>query len=243
MIRHLRSLAGPESSLAQVGKGGSTSAHGAATFTRPGSYSWTVPDGVTRISIVCVGAGGGSATASNPNTIVSRGATVLCSAVSGKQTVAGNGGVKDGGGAGASGASGSGGAGGYSADGNSGAGGSGASSTWAGGGVGLWGIGPSGAVGTGQGGSGGIDGNDPSTVDGIGGDFGGGARAGGGGELSYVNDIAVTPGETLSVSVPAGQNRPGGPIETGSRISGNGGVNIVWGMGNFPALDGIAPQN
>ena len=29
-------------------------------FTKPGSYSWTVPVGVTSISVVCIGAGGGS---------------------------------------------------------------------------------------------------------------------------------------------------------------------------------------
>ena len=33
---------------------------GEAVFTTPGTYNWTVPEGVTSVSVVCVGAGGGS---------------------------------------------------------------------------------------------------------------------------------------------------------------------------------------
>ena len=29
-------------------------------YTKPGSYTWTVPTGVTRVSVVCIGGGGGS---------------------------------------------------------------------------------------------------------------------------------------------------------------------------------------
>lgn len=33
---------------------------GGATFTNPGTYTWTPPEGVKNVSVVCVGAGGGA---------------------------------------------------------------------------------------------------------------------------------------------------------------------------------------
>jgi len=39
-------------------KNGSTFEPGQIEFTSPGSYSWTVPQGVTEISAVCIGGGG-----------------------------------------------------------------------------------------------------------------------------------------------------------------------------------------
>jgi hypothetical protein len=38
---------------------------GSAEFTTPGTYSWTAPEGVTSVCVVCVGAGGGPASNGN----------------------------------------------------------------------------------------------------------------------------------------------------------------------------------
>mgnify|MGYP005619689857 FL=1 len=37
---------------------------GQAEWTTPGTYNWTVPAGVTEVSILCVGGGGGGGSAS-----------------------------------------------------------------------------------------------------------------------------------------------------------------------------------
>lgn len=228
-VRSLSGLAGPVASLAQAG-GGSSVLTGAATFTDFGTFSWVVPDGVTMVSAVCVGAGSAnysSTTYPGTSSSISRGATTLCLGVGdgSGDTV-----VRDGGGDGYHGA-----AGGYSANGNSGLGGAPAAKIFKGcGGVGLWGEGPSATPNSGGSGSGGQIGRHVADI--IGGDFGGASYGGNtarfGGGLSYVNSLAVTPGETLTIIV-------GEPGSTNDAIGGCGGVNIVWGRGDFPNLDGV----
>ncbi len=140
--------------------------------------------------------------------------------------------VRDGGGDQLSGAPG-----GYSGDGNSGTGGAPAyASTKGCGGVGLWGEGPSAVPNSGAGGAGGQAGQNGKNGT-SGGGFGAagyGANAGcHGGGLSFVNSVSVTPGETLTVEVGVPpQGRYG-------RVPARGGVNIVWGRGDFPNLDGV----
>lgn len=100
-----------------------------------------------------------------------------------------------------------------------------------GGGVGLFGEGASGASGTdsdkgGKGGSGGADApHNPGTGYGDGGAYGGGngggvsINAGGaGGGLRYINDLKVTPGEQLEISI----------VTSGSTKPGKGAVRIIW---------------
>ena len=55
-VRSLAGLAGPGASLAQAG-GGSITLAGAAVFMDAGTYSYVVPSGVTKVSMVCVGGG------------------------------------------------------------------------------------------------------------------------------------------------------------------------------------------
>lgn len=227
------------------------------------SASFVVPDGVTSISVVLVGRGGGdsigstSPSALNDDSSLSRGATELLFVQCGGSgfttaavgtTIGGNVGGGDGGRGGTqvsnSRGGGGGGAGGYSGSGGSGsaasfrngqagtggAGGGGASgannsSGGGGGGVGLLGEGASGlgGIGASVGGGGGSGGNNggnggPSNAPGgVGGNNGGGQggnrsrNGGGGGALRYINNLSVTPGETLTISHPSlisGTGRP-----------------------------------
>lgn len=205
------------------------------------AQTWTVPSGVTAISMVCVGAHNGGTTSITVNSVV------VCRAS--EFAVLGDGGGLGGAGGGAAGTAdpvrdgGGGGAGGYSGEGGygvstnsasgagAGGGGSGGSPKYlsgtgylraGGGGVGLLGEGPSGAAVTangGKGGSGGTDGVDHNSG-GYGGKYGGGyggIGAGGqgtkGGSLAWKNNVSVTPGQVVSVAV-------SGP---------NGGARIMWG--------------
>lgn len=108
-----------------------------------------------------------------------------------------------------------------------------------GGGVDLYGEGPSGNGGTsgskaGKGGSDGADG-DINLYGGAGGPLGGGAgsadvsspRSGAGAELSWYNDIAVTPGETLVIEVGGGGIYSTGS-NTGQTVGGDGGARVIW---------------
>lgn len=208
-------------------------------FITPGTYSWIAPSGVTSICAVCVGPGGISTSNTVTSCSISRGGTTLVSAFSGiggSGALGGSGGVKHGGGNGGNVAGDhSGGAGGYSGNGGNGGsvapaggGGAGGSGSIGPGGVGLFGEGPSGAS-VGKGGSYGQ--SSVSIEDAS--DFGGGyPYRGSGGELSWVNDVIVTPGETLTVVVAAPQVGAGD-------VGGRGAVAIYWRMGSFPELPGI----
>lgn len=205
------------------------------------SGPWVVPPGVTSISAVAVQAGG-----SSPGALIQRGAAVLLRAQNGARIgdgggeggTVGNSGIVHGttaahyqnGGPGAGGYSGNGGDGawwvpvsfshrGETAGMGGGGGGGGSSIRWpdaeqpdnlsAGGGVGLYGQGASGEPG-------------------LPGSGGTGATYGGcywnatpirGGALAWKNSIAVTPGETLAISIG----------ERSHSYSGPGAVRIIWG--------------
>lgn len=209
--------------------------------TGTSSFSFVVPDGVTKISAVVVG---------NGFTLISRGGTVL---LSGTTTLGGDVGGGNGGAAGTGdGDPGGGGAGGYT--GNGGAGGSsvlapapgsftgsaGASGAGGGGGGGggkhltggVGGVGGSVRL-TGQGnnGAGGAvntDGGSGSTNIGSGYAYGGGEKGVAGASLRWKNAIPVTPGETLTVA------------QTISTTNYTTGARIMWGGGrSYPsnALD------
>lgn len=245
---------------------------GSQVFSTPGTYIFTVPDGVTSISAIAVGAGG--AGASGGSTFCNGGAAGGDSSV-GEWVIAGGGiggasGSRDGGlggmvkaGAGNKGGAaggGGGGAGGYSGPGGGGSASSGGYSSGAGGGVGLFGEGTSGAGGVGAGwggsgagasglgggGGGGSGGNNyaglgrggaggssgatgahaSAAEGGTGGAYGGGGGGsswcggGGGGALAYANNIAVTPGQQVAITV----GKPG----TTTNKGGVGAVRIVW---------------
>ena len=199
------------------------------------TINWTVPGGVTSISMVCVGNGGFESS-------VTVGGVAVCKAL--PTAITGDGGglgglggnpaasgdaVRQGAGGGAGGYSGNGGAGvGVNAPSGAGAGGgaSGGSCVFVGGqgyfgfgggGVGLLGEGASGAPATSSGGNGGSGGQ--TSVSAAGGKYGGGRVVGNGsvgergGSLAYKNNVAVTPGATVVVKV--------APTV--------GGVRIMWG--------------
>lgn len=123
------------------------------------------------------------------------------------------------------------------ANGNGGGGGGGAGNTsgagGSGGGVGILGQGSSGTGGTagggnGNGGSGGANGSSSG-----GGAYGGGGGSasgsgarrigGGGGGLGYINNLTVSPGDSITVVVGAG-----GPARSGTRVGAGGAVRIIW---------------
>lgn len=219
--------------------------------------------GTTTISrtgpTVLLSAGGGAAgaapfTGTSAGGIGSGGGTVDGVLLGGGSGGAGSGGGDNsnqaGGAGGAGGYSGNGGAGGnvFSAggagSGGGGAGGGGGSARGdSGGGTGIYGEGSSGtSAGSsipGGGGSGGSAGLSVSPF--TGGLYGGGgsvertggANGGAGGALRWINALAVTPGETLTVTVGAG-GTAGGRGAAG----GHGAARIVWGVGRaFPATN------
>ncbi|WP_322528551.1 hypothetical protein R5R73_01315 [Salinicola sp. LHM] len=252
---------------------------GEAIFTIPGTFSWTVPGGVTLLSGLAIGGGGGAGdfSAGLPGGSSSIGSYLTAHGGQGGSNSSDGGDVSGGSGAGGSGGNGGsggsgdagygtgtgggGGAGGYAGDGGAGgpddvdgtagtggAGGGGAGtvnyggSAGGGGGVGLLGQGASGSGGTvssdpliqaGHGGSNGEDANDS-----VGGKYGGGAGGnrgggGGGGGLRYLNDIAVVPGETITITVGAGGVAAEPPSQ--GAAGGQGAVRIIWGPGrSFP---------
>ena len=171
------------------------------------STSWTVPSGVFSIAMVCVQQGG-DASANGTEVVVS--GTPVCRAKNGAR-------IGDGGGDG-----GAGGAGGLFDPANSG------------GGVGLLGLGSTGAGGAvaNGGGGGGSSGATGSTSVGNDALYGGapatafgGAIGASGGALSYTNNVAVTPGLSVTVTVPTG-------------VGNNGAVRIMWGVNrSYPSTN------
>jgi hypothetical protein len=220
-----------------------------AVFSTPGTYTWTVPAGVTSVSVVCVGGGGGGG-GSGGGAAVTAGGTSFFNNTS---TVAAGGG---GAGTNTNGAGSVGGAGGtvlagtgtngasgparvtvYQAVGGGGAGTlsglaatNGAESSWGGGGGGgayLYGTSSN---------AGGAESETGEAKGGLGGGHGGGAgggrdgTGGGGGAIAYINNVSVTAGQTYTVQVGAGglgQNS-GNPTQRGGGNGGSGAVRIVW---------------
>lgn len=271
---------------------------GQIAYTTPGTYTFTVPDDVTSVCVVCVGGGGSSGddtvspTSGNAGGDSSFGSVVVAGGGAGGGIYSGGAGGAGtsisgsiGGGNGGSGGSGDGfgeggggGAGGYSGPGGNGAngsvfasspgfpgsgGGGGGGGSWVsfspfgdaaggGGGVGILGQGADGAAGglgrllsPGGGGSGGA-GASAGTVFPYNGNSGGlygggggpnqfsGPGGGGGGGLRYINNLAVIPGATYTVTVGAGGTAPGGNGGAG----GDGAVRIIWGAGrSFPSTN------
>lgn len=214
--------------------------------------SWVVPAGVTSISVVNIAPGGLSNTTQGLNRagtylcsarsalaafdVLNLGGTPGASTVvSGTTYARGGGGA--GGYSGAGGAGGTESVGGSAGNGGGGSGGGGNSSGNqgnGGGGVGSKGEGASGAavaataggLGGSSGTNGGIGvGSSSIGTTGPGGSYGGGATGTAGGSLAYKNNIPVTPGETLTIVIPA--------VAAGT--SGPGCVRIIWGPGRtFP---------
>lgn len=220
--------------------------------------SWVVPAGVYSISAVLVNPAHGSTVLKRGTTTLLDGFSVIGGNVGGGNggnpgTHSGRGPAGEAGAGGAGGYSGNGGMGGsastgampgsYTANaglvgsgGGGGGGCSGASSGWStqgdnGGGVGLLGIGANGA-----GGAVGYSGGAGSP---LGGNlFGGGVvnsyGSSSGGNLRWANNVAVTPGETLTVQM------VGGSMGGYTIFNSRGGVRILWGGGrSYPsnALD------
>lgn len=225
---------------------------GQVVITATGTTSWTVPDGVTSLCVVLVQPGHDG---SNTAATLQAGSTILCRAQTGSRIGDGGGDggaagvwVYDpdyptaaaGAGGGAGGYAGPGGPGGNGVPlngnispgaggaGSGGAGGGGGGGRTAlaggrGGGVGLLGQGASGAAQPTLGAAGNV---------GSGGDYGWGA--GGavgttgryGGALSYKNAIAVTPGQVLTITIPA------------TTYGGIGACRLIWGDGRaFPSTN------
>ena len=219
-----------------------------------GTTSWTVPAGVKSICVVAVQGGSTPTDTAYPVTVTVN-SVVVCRAQNGNRIGdgGGNGGLGDAGysdayavrpgsGGGAAGYAGAGGAGGgyyqVATAGAGGGGGGGATASWNapsaynGGGVGLLGQGSSGTVTS-------TDGNPGSNGTGI--TYGGGLCATGagypyysggqGGALAYKNNIAVTPGQTITLSIPATLTDSGG-------AAGAAAVRIIWGAGrSFPSTN------
>jgi len=199
---------------------------GAQAYTTPGTYSWTVPDGVTSVSVVCIG-GGGMATASGSpgerdGTNSSFG-SAICEAGGGKGCSASYGAGGAGGtviyGTGGPGGDG-GSSGGPGAGGNYGAGGAACNyggTSGGGGGVGILGFGASGAGGSGPYGNGGngTNGGGGGGGSGNGANYGQGGRGGSGGAN----------GETGSN---LGGGLYGGGCAAGYFLGGGGGGAAAW---------------
>ena len=215
-------------------------APGQAVFTSSGTSSWTVPAGVRNISMVAMQAHG-SATA----TAVSVDGVIVCRALNGSRIGdgGGDGGVPGtrvfvsgywygGGAGGAGGYGGNGGNGGTTSGtgatpGSGGGGGGGGGGVGpggpgrAGGGTGLLGQGAIGAAGSS--GAAGLPGSNGSGTLYGGGPAGTGTASGlGGGALAYKNNVAVTPGQSISIAIGAA----------------GGAVRIIWGAGRaYPSTN------
>lgn len=210
-----------------------------------GTSTWTVPALVTSICVVCVAPGGNY---SYQSSVIVNSVTV-CRAYNGARIGDGGG---DGGQAGGTmydafnypyGYSGGGGAGGYAGNGGNGGGGSynvsagqggGGAGGWPGGqfdsgyrhggGVGLLGQGPSGNTVPSKSGEPGSYGVGTKYGAGFGTYAGPGTR---GGALSYKNNIAVTPGQVITLF-----------IDDSGATGGIGGIRIIWGAGRaFPSTN------
>lgn len=227
---------------------------GQVAFTTPGTYSWDVPEGVTSVSVVCVGAGasilgfsGAEGTPSAPGTSSFNDEVfAFCSSgrTGGGYSGADGGGVGGTGGAEASndtdiGGGGGGGAGGYS--GNGGNGGTGRAGSQdvsrdggGGGGVGLMGegspglggtVGRSGNTGNGGGGGGGA-GGDAATV------TTGGQGQGGSGGLPVSSNFNTPPNSRIGGNYGGGR---GGSLT--SSYNGTGGGGLAY-KNNIPVTGG-----
>ena len=218
-------------------------------FTTPGTYTWTVPAGVTSISVVCVGGGGGGG-GSGGGVSVTAGATSFFNNTS--TVAAGGGGAglqtstpgTQGGvggtviaGTGTNGArapalvnsfnaAGGGGAGLLSGS----TGTNGAENSWGGGGGFGADLYSNAQI------TGGSSHSDSSSKGGRGGGFGGGGGGGrdgvggGGGAIAYINNFAVSAGQTYTVTVGAGGTGQNAAVagQRGGGNGGNGAVRIVW---------------
>lgn len=229
---------------------------GQVVFTTVGTTNWTVPPGVKSISMVAVQAGTDFSTGSS---VTVNGVVVCRAKNDDRiGDGGGDGGIGGGyvyvpnyyfggGGGGAGGYSGNGGSGeiyvtasagnGQGGGGGGGAHGSGGGAdAGGGGGVGLLGQGANGTASNGWGkrgggGSGG-EGGGYSPIGGLyGGGHGRGPTSNGtrGGALSYKNNVAVTPGQTVIINIAAG---------TSGGLTNNGAVRIIWGPGRaYPSTN------
>jgi hypothetical protein len=203
------------------------------SFTTPGSYTWTVPDGLTSISIVATGGGGGGGGLSGPNAAQAGGAGALVTStlsVTPGQVLSLV--VGGGGGGGADGPSFA--PGGYSY--GAGGGGGGSSNIGAGGNEAVI-AGGGGGGGTYGGGAGG----DAGGAAGAGGSGGGanvfGSGTGGGGGSGGIGGAAGS--DPFSVGV-GGSNGNGG---AGGAGGNNAGTTILGGSGGSGAGAGAGASN
>lgn len=213
---------------------------GQIAFTTPGTYSWTVPNGVTSVSVVTVGGGGGGSSggAATNGGLSSFGSFAIATGGTGgtSSMTTRSGGIKqvgEGGGSGGSALGGGGGAGGYS-----GAGGNG---TWAqqgygsgpGGGVGIFGQGSNGTGGPGVSGPGGAGagsvGSGGAGGGGSGGNgYGGNGKSGVGGSAGLpVATFTVNSTATSSNGVGIGSGA-GGRGSASTSYSGGGGGGLAY---------------
>lgn len=228
---------------------------GQQAYTTAGTYTFTVPAGVTSICVVCVGGGGGGYASGSGVYTGSNGGnstfnSTTCGAGGGGKSPAAQqpgvgGSVLNG--TGVAGANGL-----VNPDAWFYGGGGGGAGTLAGSaapnGAGrLWnGGGGYGASITSTGSNAGAPGTDspysgPSVS--LGGSYGGGGGGGrdgpggGGGAISYVNNISVTPGQNYTVVVGDGGSPQGSADRTGG-YGGPGAVRIIWGPGrSFPSTN------
>lgn len=243
-FRPSKSVAGTTNVAVSGTASGFVAPPGEQIYSTAGSYTWSVPAGVTLVSVVCIGAGGGGTSAGGASYF---GSSAILNAGGGGSGLGGSsGGVggtssgtsRSGGGNGGTGGvasglnAGGGGAGGYAGNGTDG--GRGVSCMGGGGGVGLYGGtsgGASGASSASNGNS--VDGGVSSGPGGEGGTYGGGSGncdggtkgGGGGGALAYGN-ISIS-SSTYTVVIGTGG--------AGGYTSGKGAVRIIWGGGrSFP---------
>jgi hypothetical protein len=236
-FRRLTSLKGTGASLAQAGGDASTLAS-AAVFLDPGAFQWVVPNGVTKLTILCVGGGSsysGSATRYGGDTFVDRAGTHLCYATGGNQDHAA-----------------------IVADGFQTASGTVPryslntvyvtrkpqymNGTYYS--VELFGEGPAGQVLTTAGGYQNSENSSGYRYYYHYGGLPGGGGLGQAGTMAWVNEIPVTPGEILDLTVPA---LPSAYTSTATSnqntyYGSSGGVVLCWGAGGYPRLHTI-PQN
>ena len=239
---------------------------GEAVFTVPGRHEWTVPAGVTSVSVVCIGGGGAGSGGSGGgggglrwlnNIAVTPGAQVaVVVGAGGRAASSGNGGSSSFaasltayGGTGSSGPPGRGGSGTNGRGGRGGNGGSGGG----GGAGGYTGNGGDGGASTGGGGAGGAGGGggEVSSDGGGGGGVGiygqgrdgsGGSTSGGGGG----DGSGGQAGQDLSQGSKGGAYGGGGGdnphVTPNGGDGGSGAVRIIWGPGrSFPNNAGLTP--
>lgn len=221
---------------------------GEAIYTTPGTYTWTCPENVTSVNVVCIGAGGVGLQNSDRNgedswfidsTSLNGGGgwgwNLQFGPSSGRagtstgtlRTGGFGGGTATSPSPGGNGVSGGGGAGGYTQAGGNGSTSTNGGSFGSGGGVGIYGGTVGGEGGRQNAGGAGGSGGTAGTMS-VGGLYGGGGpsgpnssgHAGGGGGLAYGNNISVTPGNTYNLKVGLGGV---------SGLGGNGAVRIIWG--------------